>query len=83
MTVVDKLKGYKEENISLDRLLETKVNILAIYGFPDMSIIEAARKIDAVILTDDISLGQYANSCRIANVSFSAVSANNLLTAVA
>lgn len=81
-TVIDKLKNYKEEHVSLERLLNTKVKILAMLGFPDMSIIEASKKIDAVILTDDMRLGLYANSCQIANIPFSAVSANSRLTAL-
>ena len=78
-TVIDRLKNYKEEHISLERLLCTKVSILVLLGFPDMSIIEAAKKIDGVILTDDISLSLYADSCQIANIRFGAVSANEFL----
>ena len=78
-TVMDRLKNYKEEHISLERLLGTKVNILVMLGFPDMSIIEAAKKIDAVILTDDVGLSVYADSSQIPNIRFSAVSASELI----
>lgn len=76
---VDRLRHYKEEHIALERLLSTKVNILVLFGFPDMSIIEAAKKIDAVILTDDIDLSLYADSCQSANIRFGAVKANEFL----
>lgn len=78
-TIMDRLKNYKEEHISLERLLGTKVSILILLGFSDMSIIEAAKKIDAVILTDDIGLSVYADSSQIPNIRFGAVSANELV----
>ena len=80
-TVLNRLKNYREEHIPLERFFGMQVSILAIYGFPDMSIIEASKKLDAVILTDDIGLGEYANSCRIANIKFGAVKADRLLKA--
>ena len=81
-TVLDRLKNYKEEYISLERLLGVKVEILAKYGFSDLSIIEVAKKIDAVILTDDMSLALYADTCRIPSIKFGAVKANHLLMPV-
>lgn len=78
-TVLNKLKDYKEEHISLERLLSIRVNILALYGFTDMSIIEGAKKIDAVILTDDIGLGLYADSRNIPSIKFGALRANELI----
>jgi len=78
--VAEKLKSYREEHISLERLLNTKVHLLALYGFPDISLIEAAKKTSAVLITDDIGLGAYATSCLIPNVSFSAVQANSLIS---
>jgi hypothetical protein len=80
MMVMDKLQHYKEEHIPLDRLLGLGINVIVLFGFPDMSIIEAAKKLGGVILTDEISLGLYANSNQIPNVSFSAVRANQLIT---
>lgn len=82
-TVMNRLKTYKEEHISLERLLGTKVDILVMLGFPDMSVVEAAKKIDAVILTDDIGLSLYADSAQIANIRFGAVKANEVLTPTA
>lgn len=81
MTVVDRLKAYQEEHVPLERLLGVEIKILAMLGFPDMSIIEAAKKIDGVILTDDIGLSIYADSSRIANIRFSAMIADQLLSA--
>ena len=78
-TVINRLKCYREENVSLDRLLEMGVKVAVLFGFPDMSIIEATKKADAVILTDDIGLGEYANSCQMPSVSFGAVQANDLI----
>jgi len=78
-TVRDRLKNYKEEQVSLGRLLNTKVSVLALYGFADMSIIEVAKKIDAVVLTDDISLALYADSFHIPSIKFGALKADNLL----
>lgn len=77
--VMDKLKNYKEEYISLKELLKIEVKALVSFGFPDMSIIEAAIKIDAVILTDEVNLCDHANLKRIPNIRFSALRAANVL----
>lgn len=81
-TVINSLKNYQEEQVSLERLLSTKVSTIALYGFTDISIIEAAKKIDAVILTDDIGLALYADTSRIPSIKFGAVKANSILTSV-
>jgi hypothetical protein len=79
MMVRDKLRQYKEEYVPLDKLLDIEVKTIVIFGFPDMSIIEAASKIDAVILTDEINLCDHANFKRIPNIRFSALRAANTL----
>jgi predicted nucleic acid-binding protein len=61
-TVIDKLKNCKEEHIPLENLIGVKIDILSRFGFTDISIIEVAQKIEAVILTDDIALCLHATS---------------------
>jgi hypothetical protein len=78
-TVLNRLKSYKEEQVSLERLIRVKVNILALYGFTDMSIIEGAKKINAVILTDDMGLGLYADTCKIPSIKFGALRSYELM----
>lgn len=80
MMVRDKLKTYHEEHVSLPQLLETNLRVLVTLGFPDISIIEAAKRVGAVILTDDIGLGEYANESRIPSVKFGAVRADYTLS---
>lgn len=77
VTVVDKLKNCKEEYIPLKRLLGIKISTLVSYGFPDMSIIEAAKTMDAVVFTDDLVLCSYADSFQIANICFSRIVASD------
>lgn len=77
--VVDKLRNYKEEHVALGQLLGIKINLLARYGFPDLSIIETAKKIDAIILTDDISLALYSDSFNVRSIKFGAVTADYIL----
>ncbi|MGD1003654.1 MAG: hypothetical protein ABR884_03725 [Minisyncoccia bacterium] len=81
-TIMDKLKSYQEEYIPLDRLLGMGVRVIVLFGFPDMSIIEAARNINAVILTHDIRLGEYANASGLPSISFGAVQARDLMASV-
>lgn len=70
-TVIDKLKNCKEEHFPLENLTGVKINILSRFGFTDISIIEVAQKIEAVILTDDIDLCLHAiNSYRIPSINF-------------
>ena len=80
-TIVNKLRSYKEEHISLERLLGLEVKILMKFGFPDMSIIEVAKKMDAVILSDDLALCLYANSCKVPNFNFKNIISSELITA--
>lgn len=78
-TIVDRLKNCKEEHVSLDRLLGLDIKILTRFGFPDMSVIEAAKKMDAVILTDEYALSGHATSSGLANIRFGTISANYLI----
>jgi len=79
-TVLDALKRHKEEHVPLEIILKSKINVLSSYGFTDISITEAALKINAVILTDDIGLGLYADSKNIANIKFAAAKADMLIS---
>ena len=78
--VVAKLKNYSEEHIPLEIILGTKMSSLLMLGFPDTSIIEAAKKIDAAILTEDTGLGLQADALGIPNIKFKAVKAMKLIT---
>lgn len=77
--VVDQLKSCKEESVSLERLLGIKIEVLTNYGFPDMSIIEVAKKMGAVILTNEINLCGYANLSCVVNINFSNIKANQII----
>jgi len=77
--IVGKLKNYSEEHIPLQVILATKMTSLLMLGFPDTSIVEAAKRIKATILTEDTGLGIYADSAGIPNVKFKAMKADRLL----
>lgn len=77
--MVERLKTYKEEHVTLERLLESKIHLIASYGFPDMSIIEGAKTLGAAVITDDYALSAYAITCKIPSVSFSALRAEGLV----
>ena len=51
--VVDKLRNSEEHHIPLHNMLGLNFEILKEFGFADISIIQAARDKQAVILTDD------------------------------
>ncbi|GEM_PF-805142 len=80
MTLIDRLRNYKEENITLEKLLEIKFTIIMRFGFPDISILEVAKSIGAVVLTDDFDLALYANKSRIPNINFRTVRATDLIS---
>lgn len=79
-SLVSQLKNYREEHVPIDSLLGKDPKSLALFGFPDMTIIEAAQKTNAVILSDDRRLCEYASSLGIHNINFKPVKANYLLT---
>lgn len=78
--IIEKLRTCQEEFIQLDHLLGTEPKTLVYLGFSDMSIIEAAKRTGAAILTEDIDLGLYADNSGIPNVKFSALAAAARLT---
>jgi len=67
-TLVEKFKNYLEGYIKLEALLKNE-ELLVKIGFTDMSIIELAKNIDCLVLTDDFPFSQRANSigCRVIN----------------
>ena len=76
--VVEKLKGFQEQHIPLVGLLILNVGLLARFGFPDIGIIEAAKILNAFILTDDGALSRHANDCQIPNCYFQNIRTSTL-----
>lgn len=75
--LTNKLRDFKEEQVPLQKLLGTKIEALVRFGFPDLGIIETAKKLDAVIITDDTRLAPHIHHLKIPCVQFHTVRANH------
>lgn len=75
--IVEKLKNYQEEYISLTALLKVGIKLLSDLGFPDVSTLEAARNQGAVILTADKPLAARAMYLKLPACDFKAVIGND------
>ena len=79
--LVSKLTSFREEQITISELLGTKLEIIVRFGFPDLGILETAKRIEAVILTNDSGFSYYANSLHIPCIGFENVRGTKLLSA--
>ncbi len=57
--LINKLKGYKEHHIELQKIIGLDIKMLSDFGFTDMSIAETAKELNSAILTDDRRLYDY------------------------
>lgn len=60
--MINKLKNFREQHITLSELLGIDLNHVIEFGFSDLGIIETAKKLDAVILSNDFDMTEYARS---------------------
>ena len=74
---VDKLNQYKEEHIPFGEIAAIDLGIIVNFGFTDMTIVEAAKKLGAVILTDDLPLAEHAVSCGMVAINFTNIKTYN------
>jgi hypothetical protein len=75
--MIDKLKQCKEINFPLEKLLRINMALLRDFGFTDMSIIEIAKEINAVILTDEVAMHARFNTS-MPIIKFSHIKANRI-----
>lgn len=61
--LLDRLRCSKEHHITLGDLVDVGFKLLSSFGFTDISIIETAKKINGVVLTDEVNM--YQTFCRI------------------
>lgn len=71
-TMIDKLKTCTEEHVPMINLFSSTVSFSMVpkLGFSDIGIVEAAKKKDAIILTDDLDLSVYASRSKIHSINF-------------
>lgn len=77
--MISHLKTSREESVNLSELLTVKLALIMRFGFPDMGIIGVAKRTDAVILTDDLPMYNYAISLRIPSIKYSHVKERELI----
>ena len=58
--VIEKLKAFHEEHIPLIDLIGLDLNAIVSIGFSDITIIEAAKKLGAIILSNDFDMVNHA-----------------------
>jgi len=76
--VLDKLRNSKEHYINLETMLNIEFQVFSKFGFTDMSIVEAAKEINAVILTDELNLYSYCITKKIPIIKFSHIKNQHL-----
>lgn len=60
--MINKLKNFHEEHISISELLGLNVNHVIEFGFSDLGLIETAKKLNAVILSNDFDMVTHART---------------------
>ncbi len=60
--MVDKLKNFREEHITLSELIGLDLDAIICFGFSDLGIIETANKLNAVILSNDFPMIAHART---------------------
>lgn len=78
--ITDILRHYQEHHITLENLLKIDFKLLSRFGFPDMSIVEVAKQIGAVVLTDEINLHEQLLYKKIPVMKFSYITTKKFLT---
>lgn len=68
--IVDKLKNFQEEHIPLSDLIGLDLNAVIRFGFSDLGVIEVAKKLGAIVLSNDFNMVEHALSQSIWAINF-------------
>ncbi|MDD3531046.1 MAG: hypothetical protein PHV99_00400 [Candidatus Pacebacteria bacterium] len=70
---IERLRGYQEEHISLQSIIDFDLKVVVRLGIPDVAVVEAGRLQNAVIISADFGLVDFALRKGIPAIHFTSV----------
>lgn len=71
--IIEKLKQFHEEHIPLSQLIELDLSAVIRFGFSDLGVIAAAKKLNAIILSNDFKMVDLALSQNLWAINFTSI----------